>query len=437
MMRTCIFCFLLLLLTAGCAQQSARFPSKSITVVVPWDAGGGTDALARSIANQAGRELGQVVNVLNRSGGAGAIGHSFGAAARPDGYTVTMITYELCTYEPLGRVELSPLNFKPVIQLNEDPAAITVHADSPWKTLKEFTEYARQHPGEVTIGNSGPGAVWHIGALKLEKLAGVRFTHVPHNGAKPAVTQLLGKHLDAVSVSPAEVLQFLELGTLRCLGVMSEHRIPELPDAPTCREAGYDLVHGTWRGLAVPPETPDEIVSILEQGFKKGYDSPDFQETARKALLGLRYRDSQQFKEFLDGELESVTELFSGSDLIIRSGSNVTMVPRFYGVLFLIFAVILAAKAMKKIPSSENEVGEISSSAFKLTLLSFVILLAYAVFMFVLGYILSTILYLAVMFYVLGERRPLAVGAYSVSIVFIVYVVFKSILDVPIPGFWG
>ncbi|MGC9329816.1 MAG: tripartite tricarboxylate transporter substrate binding protein, partial [Candidatus Hinthialibacter sp.] len=367
MMGECIFCLSLLLLTAGCAQQSAKFPSKSITVVVPWDAGGGTDALARSIAQQAGREFGQVVNILNRSGGAGAIGHSFGAAARPDGYTVTMITYELCTYEPLGRVELSPLNFKPVLQLNEDPAAITVHADSPWKTLEEFIDYAREHPGEATIGNSGPGAVWHIGALKLEKMAGVQFTHVPHNGAKPAVTQLLGKHLDAVSVSPAEVLQFLEMGSLRCLGVMSEDRIPELPGAPTCREAGFDLVHGTWRGLAVPPETPDEIVSILEQGFKKGYDSPEFQETARKALLGLRHRDSQQFGEFLNAELKSVTELFSGSDLIIRSGSRIMMVPRFYGVLFLLFAVILAVKAMKKTSTRENEAGEISASAFKLT----------------------------------------------------------------------
>ncbi|MBZ0258915.1 tripartite tricarboxylate transporter substrate binding protein, partial [bacterium] len=160
--RLFVFILALCLFFAGCAKQESRFPSKPITIVVTWDAGGGTDALARSLALHSSDAFGTVVNVLNRPGGSGAVGHSFGATARPDGYTVTMITYELCTYQPLGRVDLSPLNYKPVMQLNEDPAAITVHADSPWQTLGEFIEYAKQHPGEVTIGNSGPGAVWHI-----------------------------------------------------------------------------------------------------------------------------------------------------------------------------------------------------------------------------------------------------------------------------------
>ena len=348
-----------------------------------------------------------------------------------------MITYELCTYDPLGRVALSPLNYKPVIQLNEDPAAITVHADSPWKTLEEFVNDARQRPGELTIGNSGPGAVWHIGALKLEKLAGAQFTHVPHNGAKPAVTQLLGKHLDAVSVSPAEVLQYLELGSLRCLGVMSEGRLANLPDVPTCREQGFDLVHGTWRGLAVPPETPDEIVAVLGDGFKKGFDAPEFQETAHKALLGLRYRDANQFKEFLEREYKSVTELFTGSDLVVRSGSNVYMVPRFYAALFVLFGLALIVRAFRKKPSMDAGVEALTASSMKTIGLAFCILLGYAVLMFALGYIVSTILYLAVMFVILGERRPAAIVLYSVCIVFAVYVVFKSILDVPIPGFFS
>lgn len=428
--------FVFLFALTGCSQKESRFPSKPISLIVPWDAGGGTDALARSIALQASKEFGQVVNVINRSGGAGAIGHSNGSTARPDGYTMTMITYELCTYEPLGRLRLSPRNFKPVIQLNEDPAAITVHADSPWKTLKEFLDYARDNPEKATIGNSGPGAVWHIGALKLEKLAGVRFTHVPNNGAKPAVTQLLGQHFNAVSVSPAEVLQYVQLGTLRCLGVMSEQRLPELPDVPTFREQGIDLIHGTWRGLAVPPETPDAIVSTLEQGFKRGFDTPAFQETARKALLGLRYRDSKQFAEYLNQESKNVSDLFSGSELVIRSGAHTKLVPGIYAGLFATLCLTLGLRTYRRSSAGKGGQAALSTSVQKTVGKAFLILSLYSILMFIVGYILSTFLYLASMFVLLGERRPKTIGIMSVCIILTVYLVFKSILDIPIPGFW-
>ena len=195
-------------IVTACSPTSQEFPSKPITVIVPWEAGGGTDSLARAFVNEAAKVFPVPFTVVNRAGGSGAIGHSSGMTARPDGYTVTMITFELCSYKPLKRAEISYTGFKPVIQINEDPAAITVRADSPWTTLSEFLDYARAHPKEVTVGNSGPGAVWHLGALRLEKLAGVEFTHIPHDGAKPAVTQLLGGHIAAVAVSPAEVLQY-------------------------------------------------------------------------------------------------------------------------------------------------------------------------------------------------------------------------------------
>jgi len=302
-------------IVTACSPTSQEFPSKPITVIVPWEAGGGTDSLARAFVNEAAKVFPVPFTVVNRAGGSGAIGHSSGMTARPDGYTVTMITFELCSYKPLKRAEISYTGFKPVIQINEDPAAITVRADSPWTTLSEFLDYARAHPKEVTVGNSGPGAVWHLGALRLEKLAGVEFTHIPHDGAKPAVTQLLGGHIAAVAVSPAEVLQYTQTGTLRCLGIMSESRFPELPDVPTFREQGIDLVHGTWRGLAVPKQTPDEIVAKLEAGFKETFDSPEFQKAAQTALLGLRYRGSAEFTEFLQSESETIAALLEHLEL--------------------------------------------------------------------------------------------------------------------------
>ncbi|MGI6456058.1 MAG: tripartite tricarboxylate transporter substrate binding protein [bacterium] len=303
------------LLLTGCSREEGEFPTRSISIVVPWDAGGGTDALARSLADQAQNSFKQAVNVNNRPGGSGTIGHSFGANARPDGYTVTMITYELVTYKPLGLGTVSSDDFRAIMQINEDPAAITVHADSPWKTLEEFLAHAKENPSQVTVGNSGPGSVWHLAALKLEKAADVKFTHIPHNGAKPAVTQLLGNHIDAVSVSPAEVQQYVLAGTLRCLGIMAETRDPALPDVPTLQELGYDLMHGTWRGLAVPKDTPDTIVARLEEGFHAAYSSSEFQQTAKNALLGLKFRDAESFNAFLKLEADSVAELVKDLDL--------------------------------------------------------------------------------------------------------------------------
>ncbi|MBZ0255577.1 tripartite tricarboxylate transporter TctB family protein, partial [bacterium] len=260
-------------------------------------------------------------------------------------------------------------------------------------------------------------------------------THVPHNGAKPAVTQLLGKHIDAVSVSPAEVLQYLELGTLRCLGVMSDARFPSLPDVPTLREQGVEVVHGTWRGLAVPPETQDEIVAQLVKGFKSGFDSAPFQESAKKALLGLRYRGPQEFKKFLDAEFEATSKLLSNNEALTQSNSEVNRftVPMFYGGLLALFCIALLIRTFlskEAKPASEERNNTLPAIAF-------LCIAVYAALMFVLGYIASTLLFLAVMLVLLGERRPLHVGAWSIGVTLIVYVIFKTLLDVPLPGVWG
>ena len=308
MKRILLFIVGCLILT-GCSSEPAPFPSKPISIVVPWAAGGGTDRLARLIAQEASTVFNVPVNVINQVGGSGVMGHAQGINARPDGYTVTMVTYELCGYKALKRAQIDDTDFKALMQLNQDPGAITVHSDSPWKTLKEFLDYARENPKKVTMGNSGLGAVWHLGSVKLENLSNTQFTHIPFDGAKPAITQLIGKHIDAVPVSPTEALQDIQLGTLRCLGIMSEERDPFLPDITTLKEQGYDLVHATWRGLCVPKNTPDVIAASLEEGFHKAFESPTFQEAAKKRLIGLKYRNSKEFAAFMRQESESIAAL--------------------------------------------------------------------------------------------------------------------------------
>lgn len=306
---------IMLLAAVGCSSQATtspaggakeaqapKFPTKSIEIIVPFAAGGGTDMVARAVANAAQDKLGQPVVVVNKTGGGGAVGMGEGAAAKPDGYTVTAITVELVTLPHLGLAPIDHTMFVPIVRLNMASSAITVKADAPWKNLKEFMEYAKANPGKVKVGNSGPGAIWHLAAAALEKKADVKFNHIPFNGANPAVTALLGGNLDAVAVSPGEVLTQVQSGQLKILGVMSEERSATVPDVPTMKEQGYDVSVATWRGLGVPKGTPKEVVAVLEEGFKKAMDDPAFKDLMSKNGLEINYLSSADYAKSIQAE---------------------------------------------------------------------------------------------------------------------------------------
>lgn len=291
---------------AGCGGKTETFPTKPVTLIVPWAAGGGTDAIARGLAKATEKPLGQTITVNNVTGGGGAVGHGAGLNAKNDGYTVTMITFELLSLPPQKLVPFTYKDYDLLMLLNADPAALTVKADAPWKTVKEFVEYAKANPGKVNIGNSGPGSVWQLAAGLMEDKTGIKVNHVPFNGAAPAVTDLVGGHIQAVTVSPAEVKGQVQAGKLKMLGIMADKRDPNFPDVPTFKELGIDCTFATWRGLAVPKNTPDAAKKKLADSFKKGYDSPEFQEFAKKASLGLAYEPADKFKAFLDESSKNV-----------------------------------------------------------------------------------------------------------------------------------
>ena len=204
----------LMLVVVGCGggakpaekvPEAPKFPTKQIEVIVPAGAGGGTDMLARAMANKAKDLLGQPVVIVNKPGVIGTVGFTAGQTAKPDGYTVTMFFAEIVIVPHLGIAQADHKLFVPIMRVNMDPAAITVQADAPWKTLKEFLDYAKANPGKVRMGNSGPGSIWHLAAATVEDKTGVKFNHVPYGGAAPAVTALLGGAIEAGAVSPAEV----------------------------------------------------------------------------------------------------------------------------------------------------------------------------------------------------------------------------------------
>ena len=305
-----LFLVLAMLAVAGCggggtsqkAPEAPKFPTKQIEIIVPAGAGGGTDMLARALANKAKDFLGQPVVIVNKPGGSGTVGFTAGQTAKPDGYTVTMFFAEIVIVPHLGIAQADHKLFVPVMRVNMDPAAITVAADAPWKTLKEFLDYAKANPGKVRMGNSGPGSIWHLAAATVEDKMGIKFNHVPYSGAAPAVTALLGGAIEAVAVSPAEVGSQVMSGKLKILGVMSDKREKAFPDAKTFKEQGYDIVIGTWRGLGVPKGTPEPVVKILHDAFKKAMEDPTFIDQAAKAGLGLGYMNGADFAKFQDDE---------------------------------------------------------------------------------------------------------------------------------------
>lgn len=299
---------------AGCAKQttgSANFPTKSINIIVPYSAGGGTDITTRAIADAAKSHISQPLVVVNKTGAGGAVGMGEGANSAPDGYNVTTVTVELTTLPPQGLATFTNADFIPILRFNAEPSAITVKADAPWNTVEEFIADAKAKPGEIKIGNSGIGAIWHLAALALEKEIGTTFNHIPYEGANPAVTALLGGHIEAVTVSPAEVAAQVKAGELKIIGVMSPERSKQFPDVPTLKEKGFDVNVATWRGLAVPKNTPAEVVTILEDTFTKASKEKSF--TDFMALQGLNVAildkdafaasieaDNKLFKELID-----------------------------------------------------------------------------------------------------------------------------------------
>ncbi|GIN63351.1 ABC transporter substrate-binding protein [Robertmurraya siralis] len=291
------------------------YPSKPVTLIVPAAAGGGTDTTARALVASAEKFLGKSIGVVNKTGGSGSVGMTEGANAKPDGYTVSMVFVELTMFEHLGLSPLTHNDFKPIALINLDPAALTVPADAPYDTVEEFIAYAKENPG-LKIGNAGTGSIWHIAAEIVGAEAGIELNHVPFEGAAPAVTALVGGHVDAVTVSPAEVKTQLDAGNLKTLAVMSDERSNIIPDVPTFSEAGLEVSNiGTWRGLTVPKDTPDDIVATLEAAFMKAAEQEEFTSFMENSGLGIQLKSSNEFQQFMDENYELFGKMIKDLDL--------------------------------------------------------------------------------------------------------------------------
>ena len=299
------------LLPGALMAQGSEYPNRSIEIVVPASAGGGTDMLSRAFAEAVKKHLPQVMTVNNKPGASGAIGMGEMINAKPDGYKLCMVIVEITILPHLGLTKYTWEDFQPIARLNFDPAAISVRADAPWNTIEEFLAASQKSPGSMKMGNSGNGSIWHLAHAALEDKAGVKFNPIPYQGAAPAVVALLGGHIDAVAVSPGEVSAHVAGGKLKTLAIMSDQRIKGFEKVPTLKERNIDLSMGAWRGLAAPKGTPPEIIAILKAATRKAAEEPSFKESLDKMNLGFAYADADAFRVVMQKDSDMFKQLIA------------------------------------------------------------------------------------------------------------------------------
>jgi tripartite-type tricarboxylate transporter receptor subunit TctC len=280
---------------------AAGYPDRSITLVIPWPAGGATDMLGRMLASEVEKYIGQQVVVVNKTGGGGAIGHTFGAQAKPDGYTITLATTEASTVHLLGVSPFSYRDFDPLLLIATGPAGFSVLSSSPYKTFKDLLEDAKKRPEQIKVSSIAAGGIWNLCAVAISKKAGIQLNILPYAGGGPAVVAALGGHVDAACVGFAETLSHARDGKMRYLGVTSGQRLPTYPDAPTFVEQGIPVDLGAWWGICLPKGTPKDIQAKIHEAFRKAIHDEKIKDMMAKGGFIHNYKGPEEFKVWLDG----------------------------------------------------------------------------------------------------------------------------------------
>ena len=270
-----------MVLSGGLCSQAMAGPyptDKDITVIIPKNPGGGTDTTARGIINMMQEDMGNVKFVpVNKPDGNGIVGMVDVSKAKPDGYTLGMVTVELAIFPHQGKTKLSVDEFDSIIAPIAAPAALIVPKDAPYNSLEEFVTYLKEHPGEVMMGNSGVGAIWHIATLAFEKEFGVKVKHIPYpKGTADIAAAMAGKHISGTLADPSSFKSQVEAGNLKILAVMADERTKMFPDVPTFKELGHDMAVRAWATLVAPKGTPKEVLDVLRASAKKVSSTKEF-----------------------------------------------------------------------------------------------------------------------------------------------------------------
>jgi tripartite-type tricarboxylate transporter receptor subunit TctC len=292
------------MLTISASTTFAQnYPNRPITLIVPWGAGGGTDATARIIGSLLEKDFGQPVTVVNRTGGSGVVGHSAIATAAPDGYTIGMATVEIGMMHWQGLTELTGTSYTPLGLVNADPAGLQVRADSPYKTVQDVLAAVKANPGKLKASGTGQGGIWHLaiaGLLRDQKIDPAALPWVPSNGAAPGLQDLVAGGVDVAPTSLPEARSLIDAGKVRSLAVMNPTPAALYPNVPTLKAAlGSDWTMAAWRGLVAPKGIPAEARDKLAAGIMKVAASKEYTEFMAKQGYGVIYAAPDDFAKFM------------------------------------------------------------------------------------------------------------------------------------------
>jgi len=293
----------LLALIASCAFAQDPYPSKPITMIVPFPPGGVADIVGRPLASQMEKALKQPVVVVNRTGAGGAVGMAAAAKAAPDGYTILMALSSISIFPVSDRISGKPpsyemKDFAPIALITADPTVLVVSADSPWKTLKEFVDSAKAYPGKINYSSSGVYGTLHVAMEIFANAAGIQLFHVPYGGGGPALTALLGGQVHALASGPAPAVGQIKAGKMRALASWSTERLPLMPEVPTFKELGYDAEFYIWSGVFAPAAIPTPVLDRLRAAVREAANSPEFKGAMEKVQTPVNYLDAPAFRTY-------------------------------------------------------------------------------------------------------------------------------------------
>jgi len=295
------------------STASESYPSRPIQIIVPFPPGGVADLVARPFASGLEKNLKQPVVIVNKTGAGGAVGMQAAAVARPDGYTL-MVALSSISVMPevdalFGRPKTYKLeDFAPIALLTSDPTIFVVKKEAPWKNLAEFVADAKRRPNEIKYSSSGVYGTMHVAMELFAHAAGIQLRHIPTGGGGPALTALLGGHVDCLSGGPNVSIPHIRAGTLRVLVCWGDKRLAALPDVPTLKELGYDVEFYIWSGFFAPQATPPAVIKVLREAARKAANSPEFRAAMEKMETPVLYLDADEFQKFWDKDAQRLIE---------------------------------------------------------------------------------------------------------------------------------
>ena len=302
-----------LLAVPGESPGQDKYPERPITIVAPFPPGGVADLTARPVAAAMEKVLKNPVVVVNKTGAAGAVGMSYVANSKADGYTLLMALSSISIIPEADKLFDRQAAYTmdqliPIALISADPTIFVVNADRPWKSVKEFVDEAKKRPGEISFSSSGVYGTLHMAMELLSHSAGISLKHVPYAGAGPALTAILGGHVDTLASGPAVVIPQIKSGKLRPLAGWGAKRVASLPDVPTFKELGYDIEFYIWAGLFAPRGTPAPVMKRVREAVKQAVDTAEFKTAMEKLQTPIAYLDAPEFQKFWDKDAKMLAD---------------------------------------------------------------------------------------------------------------------------------